>query len=147
MLNYVVDEVELEDGEVANTVTIPYSTGNIVEYEYDEDLKEYVRYSRGEKQVDWDTEKTVTTKNIIIEKAENWTLNDGSGKGRQTLDNVEELEGYYITNGKAIEITCDKTSRKGQTVYKDLEGNEIDVNDGKTFIQICPIEAEIEIGE
>ena len=147
VLNYVVDEVELEDGEVANTVTIPYSTGNIVEYEYDEDLKEYVRYSRGEKQVDWDTEKTVTTKNIIIEKAENWTLNDGSGKGRQTLDNVEELEGYYITNGKAIEITCDKTSRKGQTVYKDLEGNEIDVNDGKTFIQICPIEAEIEIGE
>ena len=147
VLNYVVDEVELEDGEVANTVTIPYSTGNIVEYEYDEELKEYVRYSRGEKQVDWDTEKTVTTKNIIIEKAENWTLNDGSGKGRQTLDNVEELEGYYITNGKAIEITCDKTSRKGQTVYKDLEGNEIDVNDGKTFIQICPIEAEIEIGE
>ena len=68
VLNYVVDEVELEDGEIANTVTIPYSAGNIVEYEYDEDLKEYVRYSRGEKQVDWDTGKTVTTKNIIIEK-------------------------------------------------------------------------------
>ena len=66
VLNYVVDEVNLEDGEIANTVTIPYSSGNVVKYEYDEDLKEYVRYSRGEKQVDWDTEKTVTTKNIII---------------------------------------------------------------------------------
>ncbi len=143
VLNYVVDEVELEEGKTANTVTIPYSYSNTVRYEYDEDLKEYVRYSRDEKQVDWETEKTITTKNIIIQKAENWTLNDGSGKGRQTIDNIKEVDGYYITNGKVIPITCNKTSRKGQTVYKDLEGNEIQVNDGKTFIQICPIDSNI----
>ena len=143
VLNYVVDEVNLEDGKTANTITIPYSYANTVKYEYDKDKKEYVRYSRGKKQVDWDTEKTVTTKNIIIEKAKNWTLNDGTDKGRQTLDNVKELEGYYITNGKVVEITCNKTSRSGQTVYKDLNGNEINVNDGKTFIQICPEDSKI----
>ena len=143
VLNYVVAEVELENGDIADDITIPYSDYNEVEYIYDEDLKEYVRYSRGEKQVDWNTGETITTKNIIIEKAENWTLNDGSGKGRQTLDNVKELEGYYITNGKVIEITCDKESRSGQTVYRDLDGNEINVNDGKTFIQICPLNANI----
>ena len=146
VLNYVVDEVNLEDGEDADTVTIPYSYVNTVRYEYDEDTKEYVRYSRDEKQVDWDTGKTITTKNIIIEKVENYTLDDGSGKGRQTLDNIGEVEGYYITNGKAIPITCTKNSRSGQTVYKDLDGNEIEVNDGKTFIQICPDDAEIEFG-
>ena len=32
-----------------------------------------------------------------------------------------------------------------QTVYKDLEGNEIDVNDGNTFINICPTTAEVVI--
>ena len=46
---------------------------------------------------------------------------------------------------KAIEIKCIKNSRSAQTVYEDLEGNEINVNDGKTFIQICPIDSEIEI--
>lgn len=147
VLNYVVAEVNLENGQTANTVTIPYSYVNTVKYEYDEDTKEYVRYSRGEKQVDWDSGKTVTTKNIIIEKAKNSTLNDGTSKGRQTIDNIKELDGYYITNGKAIPITCTKTSRSGKTVYKDLEGNEIDVNDGKTFIQICPEDAKIEFGE
>ena len=147
VLNYVVTEVNLESGQTANTVTIPYSYVNTVKYEYDEDAKEYVRYSRGEKQVDWDSGKTVTTKNIIIEKAKNSTLNDGTSKGRQTIDNIKELDGYYITNGKAIPITCTKTSRSGKTVYKDLEGNEIDVNDGKTFIQICPEDAKIEITE
>ena len=74
-------------------------------------------------------------------------MNDGSGKGRQTIDNIKEVDGYYITNGKAIPITCTKESRSSQTVYEDLEGNEIEVNDGKTFIQICPSDAEIEFEE
>ena len=145
VLNYVVAEENLEEGKTANTITIPYSYANTVEYEYDEELKEYIRYSREKKQVDWETGETVTTKNIIIEKIDNWTLNDGTSSGRQTIDNIKEVEGYYITNGKAIEITCTKNSRTEQTVYKDLEGNEINVNDGKTFIQICPEDADIEI--
>ena len=147
VLNYVVAEVNLEDGKNANTVTIPYSEVNTVKYEYDAETKEYVRYSRGEKQVDWESGKIITTKNIIIEKCENWTLDDGSEKGRQTLDNVKTLDGYYITNGKVVPIKCEKNSRKEQTVYKDLEGNEINVNDGKTFIQICPEDAKISFGE
>lgn len=143
VLNYVVDSVELESDIIANTVTIPYSYSNTVEYEYNEETKTYVRYSRGVKQVDWDTNETVTTKNIVITFCENWTLNDGENKGRQTLDNVKTLDGYYITNGKAIEITCEKSTRSGQTVYKDLAGNEIEVNDGNTFIQICPIDSKV----
>lgn len=147
VLNYVVAEVNLDNGDVANTITIPYSEVNTVKYKYDDEMKEYVRYSRGVKQVDWDSGKTVTTKNIIIEKADNWTLDDGSNKGRQTLDNIKTLDGYYITNGKAIPIKCEKKSRKEQTIYKDLDGNEINVNDGKTFIQICPEDAKIAFEE
>lgn len=143
VLNYVADPVELESDIVAKTVTIPYSYSNTVRYEYDEESKTYIRYTRDIKQVDWDTNETVTVKNIIITKAKNTTLDDGENKGRQTLDNVKTLEGYYITNGKAIEITAEKTSRSGQTVYKDLNGKEIEVNDGNTFIQICPLDSKI----
>ena len=78
-------------------------------------------------------------------KCKNTTLNDGENKGRQTLDNVKTLKGYYITNGKAIKIVAEKSTRSGQTVYKDMEGNEIEVNDGNTFIHICPIDSEVEI--
>lgn len=145
VLNYVAEEINLESNREATTVTIPYSVSNEVRYEYDSVTKRYTRYSRDTKQVDWQTKETVTTKNIIIVKCENWTLKDGTDKGRQTLDNVKALKGYYITNGKAIEITAEKSSRNAQTVYKDLEGNEIKVNDGNTFIQICPIDSDIEI--
>lgn len=142
VLNYVVDEVNLEDGKDAYTVTIPYSDHNTVKYIYDEKTKQYTRYSRGEKQTDWNTENTVTTKNIIISFAKNTSIDS---YGRQNIDNIKTLDGYYITNGKAIPIKCEKDSRKEQTVYKDLNGNEINVNDGKTFIQICPLDANVTI--
>lgn len=145
VLKYVADPVNLKSDIEATDVIIPYSTSNTVEYEYDATTQRYTRYTRDTKQTDWVTGETVTTKNIIIVKCQNTTLNDGENKGRQTLDNIGTLEGYYITNGKAIEITATKESRESQTVYRDLKGNEIEVNDGNTFIQICPINSDIQI--
>ena len=145
VLNYVSDEVLLEDGQGAIEVVIPYSTSEEVSFEYNEKTKKYEKYANGEKQEDWGTDEVVAAKNIIITFADNYTLNGGSGKGRQDLENVGTCDGYYITNGKAIKIKCEKSSRTAQTVYKDLNGEEIEVNDGNTFIQICPIDADVEI--
>lgn len=145
VLNYVTEEVNLENGIIANTVEIPYSESNEVRYGYNPETQRYQRFSKGIEETDWTTGENVTTKNIIITFARNTTLNDGENKGRQTLHNVGELEGYYITNGKAIQITCEKSTRSAQTVYKDLEGNEIEVNDGNTYVQICPINADVTI--
>ena len=147
VLNYVTTEVDLENGQIAKKVTIPYSTSNKVSYEYDSNTKMYIRYSKGKKQADWVTGEDIKTKNIIITFAKNYTLNDGENKDRQGLNNIGNLDGYYITNGKAIKITCNKASRTAKTIYKDLNGNEIEVNDGNTFIQICPIDADVEIEE
>ena len=143
VLNYVGKEIELENGIVAKNITIPYSESNKAGFVYDEATKNYIRYSKGIKENDWSTGEVTTTKNIIITFAENYTLNDGENKDRQEVKNIGKLKGYYITNGKAIEITCNKTSRTAKTVYEDLLGNEIQVNDGRTFIQICPKDANV----
>ena len=145
VLNYVTSEVNLENGEMAEDITIPYSQSNIVEWKYNSETKRYTRYSKNQKQTDWTTGEDVTAKNIIVEFIANSTLNDGENKGRQTMTTTGTKDGYYITNGKAIKIKCEKVSRGAKTVYKDLEGNEIDVNDGNTFIQICPINANVKI--
>ena len=145
VLNYVTDEVNLEDGQAANTITIPHSDLQTVKYEYDEENKVYVRYARGKEQTDWDTEEPITTKNIIITFCDNYTLSDSENKGRQGLRNIGTFDGYYITNGKAIKIQCIKNARDEQTVYQDMNGNEIKVNDGNTFVNICPTNADVEI--
>ena len=145
VLNYVTDEVNLEDGQGAVSVTIPHSQLQTVKYEYDEENKVYERYARGKEQVDWDTDEPITVKNIIITFCDNYTLSDTENKGRQGLKNIGTFNGYYITNGKAIKIKCIKNARDEQTVYQDLNGKEIDINDGNTFVHICPTDADVEI--
>lgn len=143
ILNYITEEINLNDGIKATNVSIPYSTSNIVKYIYDSQTKKYTRYSKDALQIDWVTKQNIATKNIIITFIKNTTLNDGENKDRQTLDNIGTRDGYYITNGKAIKIKCKKDSRASQTIYEDLQGNEIKVNDGNTFIQICPIDSKV----
>ena len=145
VLNYTAYDVNLEEGIDATTIKIPHSNYQKVEYKYNEETARYTRYARNELQTEWETGDEVTTKNIIITFCDNYTLNDSENKGRQGLDNIGEFDGYYITNGKAIEIKCIKTTRTSQTVYKDLNGNEIEINDGNTFIHICPKSAEVVI--
>ena len=145
VLNYVTDEVNLEEGQSAETVVIPHSTLQTVKYEYNSQTKLYERYARNKAQTDWETGDPVTAKNIIITFCDNYTLNDSENKGRQGLKNIGTFDGYYITNGKAIQIKCTKNARDEKTVYTDLQGNEIKVNDGNTWVNICPINAEVEI--
>ncbi len=145
VLNYVTDEVNLDNGEPATEIIIPHSQLQDVEYYYDEENKVYERYARQEQQVDWDTEKPLTVKNIIITYCDNYTLSDTENKGRQGLKNIGTFDGYYITNGKAIPIKCIKEARDEKTIYQDLEGNVINVNDGNTFVHICPTDRKVEI--
>ena len=127
ILNYVTDEVNLENGQEAVKITIPHSNLQTVQYLYDEENKVYERYARKKEQTDWTT--------------------DTEDKGRQGLKNIGTFDGYYITNGKAIKIKCVKEARDKQTVYKDLDGNKIEVNDGNTFVNICPTNAKVVIEE
>lgn len=142
VLKYVTDEVLLENGEIANTVNIPYPSSK-VKFVYNEETKRYTRYVGNTIQKDWVTGDELTTKNIIVTFARNYKTDEENGYGRQALENIGSLDGYYITDGKAVKIKCKKTSRAGRTVYQDLNGNEIEINDGNTYIQIVPINTSV----
>ena len=145
VLKYNAYGVDLDSENMAEKVSIPFSNSQNVTFEYDADNKVYVKYANNKKQVDWVTKEDVTFKNVIVTFIENYTLKDTENKARQGLLNTGEKKGYYITNGKAIEITCTKDARASKTVYKDLDGKEIEVNDGNTYIGICPLNAKVTI--
>ena len=54
--------------------------------------------------------------------------------------------GKYISNGKAIDITWVKEVEDGVCRYYDANGNEIELNPGKTCICITLNDAEDKIG-
>ena len=145
VLKYTTDEVNLEDGQSAISVTIPHSDLQTVKYEYDKETGTYQRYARNKQQTEMVTGEAITTKNIIITLCDNYTLEDTENKGRQGLKNIGTFDGYYITNGRAIKIQCIKEDREEKTKYLDMQGNEIKVNDGNTWVNICPTTAQIVI--
>ena len=140
LLNYTVNKVDLsgmEDATKADKVTIKYSNSVTDTYTYDSDNGYYLRSVNGKEHVDDVTKNQYHFKNIITYQVENHTIG-GDNKGRQDIDNVGTGEGYYITNGYAVKIKWSKESRSDKTKYTYLDGKEIDVSDGNTFIQIQP---------
>ena len=141
LLRYSADEIDLskyENAQVADIVNIPYSKGTTTNYEYDKENKVYKRSVNNKPHKDYVTGEQYTFKNIITYKVKNYPLNDGSGKDRQELVDVGSGSGYYISNGYAVPIKWEKTSRSAQTKYTLENGEDLVVNDGNTFIQIQP---------
>lgn len=135
--NKTCTDTDCDTGIVqANKVTIPYSNSQTRSYAYDSERKVYLRYMNHNAHIDRDSKEQYHYKNIIIIKVKNKTLDS---YGRQDLDTTGTKEAYYITNGYAIPITARKDSRSGKTTYNYMDGSEVRLNDGNTFIQIEPV--------
>lgn len=135
LLNYTTEKVNLDKMDkaiTANTVTLPY--GNITTvFKYNKSTKEYVKYVNNKEIKDHKTGEHITTKNIIIQKI---TYKMASDNYYWNLNTTGTGNGYYITNGYAVPIKWTKKTRNSKSIYTYLDGKEIDVNDGRTYIEV-----------
>ena len=128
---------EIEDPnakDASKKVVVGYNYNNAY-YKYNEDNKKYYRYQYGEKHIDKAfNNKQLSCTNIIIQYVKTVLYPDGKSlKMTQKGDG----KGWYVTHGKAIKITWHKDKKKtGVTKYYDMNGEEITLNNGKTFVQI-----------
>lgn len=127
------DENYTLGGEGAQTVSIPYAGFYGVKFEYDSENGTYDRYLNGSPHPIQNGGK-ISAMNIIIIKMPHASLGDGSA--RINVSDVGSGEGYFITSGEYIPITWSKSSRAAKTEFKDMEGNEIKLNHGQTWIEI-----------
>lgn len=147
LLKYSATNIELdsnEDVKTATKVDLKYSNNYVTNYVYDSEKNVYKQLVNNKEHKDYATKEQYTAKNIITYQVGNTTIN-GDSKGRQDLKNIGNGKGYYLTNGKVVPITWEKSSRSDQTVYKYLDGTKITVNDGNTWIHIVPEDGNISI--
>lgn len=145
LLNYSAEDLDLSTMQgaiAANSISIKYSGSARTEYKYDPVSKTYLRSVNGVAHKDYVTGKQYTAKNIITYQVGNTKISSDK-KNRQDLDNLGKGTGYFISNGYAVPITWEKTTRSSQTIYRYSNGEEIRVNDGNTFIQIQPKSQEL----
>ena len=141
---YSNEDITPEASSDATEIKLPYSNFYRVGYTYDSDNMVYKRYVDGKEHMS-QSGNVLTAKNIIIYKLKNFDLPDGQNKGRQDIVNIGSGNGYYVTNGKVVEIKWSKSSRTEKTIYTTLDGKELVLNPGNTFVQIMPENVTITI--
>lgn len=126
------EKVELKDG-VSATHVEPGYTVNKPYFDYNESDGLYYRFQYGGKHIDNADNSQLAYTNIILQ---NTYYETRDAKGYLAYAACDEGTGWYITGGKAIEVTWVKNSDFAPTRYYDKSGNEITINNGKTWVCI-----------
>ena len=136
------ERVTLDNGVDAITVAPGYEYNNAY-FVYNAETGKYTRYQYGDVQIDYLTGNALTYDNIIFQYCP-WEKFDENGY--LNIDVLSGGSGKYITNGKAIDVTWRKDAINtedafanenfGVTHYYDADGNEITLNQGKTWVCI-----------
>lgn len=135
-------EDESIEGKICNEIIIKYLNPNTTKYEYDEKEKEYIRYKDGQLHLEELDNNPIRVKNIIIQELKTRVIDN---EGRLSIQTIGEGIGKYITNGKIIDVLWTKGSESDITIYKDLNGIEIKLNPGNTWVQVVDEKSKIEI--
>ena len=126
--------------QTATKVTLPFNHNHPwLEYNAEEGVYYYFQY--GDKEVDaGNNNQQVCFKNLLIQGARLEQLDEHGYMILHTNDSDyssdEKREGWYVTNGKAIKVTWTKLDDTYPTRYFDENGEEININVGKTYVAI-----------
>ncbi len=103
--------------------------------EYNESEGVYYKTLHGKDQIDQSTGEQLTFANVIVQMTECKKLDDKDYQDFTMIDSGKS--GYFCTKGKVIPITWTKTSDYAPTKYYDMNGDEIVLNTGKTYIAVA----------
>ena len=124
-----------------STYTTPYLT-------YDEETKLYTRYQFGGEHIDYNTKEPLRFNNVIVQIVHEYNrdkngyqeiegFNDSKDSSKEIQGEISG-KGYYISEGKCIEITWTKCERDYTCNYYTLDGEILRIRPGKTFIAVYP---------
>lgn len=121
--------------KTAEYVDFPFPhNGSELKYNKETGLYEYSEY--GAEHRDAEDDEILSFTNVIIQECTFAQLDDNGYLIFNIL--AENMPGYYLTGGEAIDITWSKLAETDITRYYDGTGNQITLNTGKTYIAIVP---------
>lgn len=113
---------------------------NKSQLKYNATTKTYDYYEYGSLHKDGEDGAPLTFKNVILQES---SFSQLDAHGYLIYNVIGSLpgvtsSGYYLTDGEAIPIVWNKNGETAYTRYYDLNGIEISLNPGKTYIGIVP---------
>ncbi|PIZ64216.1 hypothetical protein CO051_04700 [Candidatus Roizmanbacteria bacterium CG_4_9_14_0_2_um_filter_39_13] len=111
----------------------------VVEWKYDKITNTYLRSNGGKPHIDFNTDKQLSSRNVVVAFADESTANDGYEHGQHLLyDVIGKGDAIVFQNGFAIEGTWKKPKEVDMMRFYDADGAEIELVAGKIWIEILP---------
>lgn len=132
-----IDFADRSDAKDVAEIQLPFPHNKSI-LRYNEETGTYDYYEYGAAHLDpLHDDAQLTFKNVLIQDV---TFSQLDSNGYMIYNAIDSgRQGYYITNGKAIEVTWTKAGESDITVFYDKKtGAEIEINTGKTYIALVP---------
>jgi hypothetical protein len=131
-----------EDDSISSTsksLTIDFSAFNYqVEYKYAPATNDYARFQAGQPHIMEDG-GAIRVKNVIVQFTKTRLVEEG----RLSMETIGEGTAQIYRNGEEIIGTWKKETRDGRTIYSDVNGHEITLTPGKTWVEIVPTDRTV----
>lgn len=112
-----------------------------VSWKYDPTNNNYVRSNGGSELKDFNTQATITARNVVVQYAKETRAIDEHG--HLLYEMIGNGKGYLFQNGTKTEITWSKANRLSRTIFKDSAGKEVNFVPGNIWVEILPIGNEV----
>lgn len=107
------------------------------DFVYDEENQVYLKFHNGSEHIEGTTGEQLSFTNVfILETAVNDMPNGSSGVQEIDVTSDGSKIGYYISNGCIEKITWKKETKQDMFTFYTLDGEELSINVGKTYIGI-----------
>lgn len=135
--NTEIDLSDVGDAFDCTKIELPFPH-NSSRLEYNESTGTYDYFEYGKAHVDPQHDNAqLTFKNVLLQDTTFSQLDQNGYLIYNAIDSGRDA--YYITNGKAIEVTWIKASESDLTIYLDKKtGEQIELNTGKTYVSLIP---------
>lgn len=136
------DKSQINNGKNANSMTVRFSSYKTTDFEYDSNKKEYNVLQYNTNQYDGYYNVNNTAKNVIAIFVNCTTIDD---EGHIDMEIVSSGNGYYMCDGKYINIKWSKMSDDSPLLFTDESGNELIMKSGRQYVCCVPQYGDVKI--
>ncbi|MGN0518383.1 MAG: DUF3048 domain-containing protein [Acutalibacteraceae bacterium] len=134
------DKSPVLKGDKAKNLNVRFSSYKSTSFSYNSKKKVYTVEQFGSAQYDAEYGVDNTVTNVITICTDVYQIDD---EGHMSFDTIGSGRGYYMSNGKIIDITWSKGSAGEPIRYYTSSGDELTMMRGKTYVCIVPNDADI----
>ena len=143
-LRFKIDAVDSEKGDISN-VSIDFSSETYkVDFAYDAESNEYLKYTAGSPHTDFDTGKQISVNNVIVMITNiDGPIDESGHMVVRTTGAGDNGKAFFFLDGNVIEGTWERNSIFEPFTFRDNEGNIVLFNRGSTWVSMIQTEERL----